>query len=69
MKMLKYALFVKKCLKINMLKYLKVRNSCVYTGGYRRDEHSICNSSYSVPVETPMAFHNESNYNYHFMIK
>ena len=40
MKMLKYTIFVKKCLKINMLKYLKVRNYCVYTGGYRRDEHS-----------------------------
>ena len=45
MKMLKYAIFVKKFLKINMLKYLKVRNYCVYTGGYRRDEHSICNSN------------------------
>ena len=40
-----------------------------YTGEYRGAAHSICNLKYSVPKRIPIAFHNESNYNYHFIIK
>ena len=31
--------------------------------------HSICNLKYSVPKESTIAFHDESNYDYHFNIK
>ena len=30
---------------------------------------SICNLKHSVPEEIPIVFHNESNYDYHFIIK
>ena len=29
----------------------------------------MCNLKYSVPKKIPIAFHNESNYDYHFIIK
>ena len=38
--MQKYAIFVKKTLKKNMLK-IKVRDNCHYTGEYRGASHSI----------------------------
>ena len=47
----------------------KIRNHCHYPGEYRGTAHSICNSKYSVPKKIPTAFHNESNYDYHFIIK
>ena len=31
--------------------------------------HSICNLNYSVPKKILIAFHNGSNYDYHFIIK
>ena len=31
--------------------------------------HSICNLRYKRPVEVPVVFHNDSNYDYHFIIK
>ena len=70
--MLKYAMFVKKSLKINMLKikvYHKFRDHCHYTGEYRVAAHSICNLNYSLPIEIPIIFHNRSSDDYHFIPK
>ena len=50
-------------------KYHKVRYHCHYTGEYRGAAHSICNLKYSVPQKILVVFHNESNYDYHFIIK
>ena len=50
-------------------KYYKVRDHCHYTGGYRGAAPSICNLKYSVPKKIPIAFHNGSNHDYHFIIK
>ena len=50
-------------------KYHKVRNHDHYTGEYRGAARSICNLKYSVPEKIHIAFHNGSNYNYHFIIK
>ena len=38
---------------------------CIHSGAAYR----ICNLEYSVPKETPMVFHNGSNYDYRFIIK
>ena len=58
-------------MKINIwkLKYRKVRDKCRYTGVYRGSAYSICNLKDSVPKKFPIAFHNGSNYDYHFIIK
>ena len=40
-----------------------------YTGKYRGAAHSICNLKYKIPKEIPIAFHNGSTYDYHFIIK
>ena len=40
-----------------------------YIGEYRGAAHSICNLKFSVPKKIPIAFHNASNYDYHFIIK
>ena len=50
-------------------KYRKVRDHSCYTGEYRGAAHNICNLKYSVPKKVPIAFHNGSNYDYHFIIK
>ena len=50
-------------------KYCKVRDHCHYKGEYRGAAHSICDLKYSVPKNLLQAFHNGSNYNYHFIIK
>ena len=50
-------------------KHLKVRDHCYYTGEYRGAVHSIHNLKYSALKKTPIAFHNGSNYDYHFIIK
>ena len=50
-------------------KYCKVRDHCHYTGEYRGAVHSICNLKYSEPKNMPIDFHNESDYDYHFIIK
>ena len=39
------------------------------TGKYRGTAHSIFNLKNSVPKKIPIAFHNISNYDYHFIIK
>ena len=41
----------------------------LYGREYRRAVHSICNSEYSVPKRISIAFHDGSNYDYHFLIK
>ena len=50
-------------------KYCLVRDHCHFTGEYRGAAHGICNSKYSVPKKNHIAFHNESNYDYHAIIK
>ena len=50
-------------------KYCKVRYHLPYTGRYRGSTHSICNLKYSEPKKFLIAFHNGSNYDYHFIIK
>ena len=49
-------------------KYRKVRDHCHYIVEYKGVVHSICNLKYSVPKKIPIAFHNGSNYGYHFII-
>ena len=51
------------------INYQNVRDHCHYTGKYRGTEHSICNLKFNVLNEIPAAFHNGSNYGYHFIIK
>ena len=36
---------------------------------FRRTAHSICNLNYKVPQEIPVKIHNDSTYDYHFIIK
>ena len=72
MKMQKSVIFVKKTLKINMLKIkqnCKDRDYCHYTDGYRGVVHRIYNLQHSVPKEILIVFHNGSIYDYHFIIK
>ena len=40
-----------------------------YTGEYRSAAHSICNINYSLSIKIALIFYNESNYDYHFIIK
>ena len=49
--------------------YQKVRDHCHYTGKFRGAAHSICNLNYKVPKESPVKIHNDSIYDYHFIIK
>ena len=48
--------------------YHKVSDHCHYTRKSRASAHSICNFRYKTPKETPVAFHNGSTYDYHFII-
>ena len=50
-------------------KYFKVRGHCHYKGEYRDAAYSICSLNYGIPKEIPIVFHNESNYDYRFIIK
>ena len=50
-------------------KYRKARDHCHYTGEYKSAAHGICNLKYILPKDIPIAFHNGSNYDYHFIIK
>ena len=50
-------------------KCCEFRDHCHYTGEYRGVAHGICNLEYCVPKKVPIAFHNGSNYDYHFIIK
>ena len=47
-------------------KYHKVRDNCHYTGKYRGAAH---NTRYKTPKEILVVFHNDSTYDYHFIIK
>ena len=47
----------------------KVKDHCHYTGKYRGAAHNICNLRYKVTKEIPVVFHNDSTYDYHFLIK
>ena len=72
MNMQKSVIFAKKNLTINMRKiknYSKVRAHCHHTGKYRGAAHSTCNLNFSVPKTISIAFHSQSNYVYHFIIK
>ena len=50
-------------------KYRKVNNHCHYTWENRGAAHRICNLKYSTSRTITIAFHNGSNYDYHFIIK
>ena len=50
-------------------KYHKVRDHCHYPGKYGGATHDVCNLRYKIPKEIPVAFHNVSTYDYHFIIK
>ena len=47
----------------------KLRDHCHFTDKYRGATHSICNLRFNVPNEILIAFHNGSNYDYHFIMK
>ena len=53
----------------NDKKQQKARDHCHYTGKYRGAAHNICNLRYKIPKEIPVVFHNDSTYDYHFIIK
>ena len=70
MKMRKSITFERKNSKqIFQKNYRKVRDHCHYTGGYRYPIHSIFDLKYSAPKNIPIVFHNESNFDDHFIIK
>ena len=50
-------------------KHYKVRDHCHYTGKYRAAAHNICNLRYKIPKDIPIIFHNDSTYDYHFIIR
>ena len=50
-------------------KYHKVRDHCHYTGKYRGAVHDICNLRYKIPKEIEVVCHNDSSYDYHFIIR
>ena len=50
-------------------KYHKVKDHCHYAGKYRGAAHNTCNLRYKTPNEISVVFHNDSTYDYHFIIK
>ena len=46
-----------------------IKDQCHYTGKYRGAAHDICNLRYKIPKKIPVVFHNDSTYDYHFIIK
>ena len=54
---------------ISNKKYHKVRDHCHDTGKYREAAHDIYNLWYKTPKEIPVAFHNGSTYDHHFIIE
>ena len=50
------------------INYQKVRDHCYSTGKYRGAAHSIWNSKFGVPNETPVVFNNGSNYDLHSVV-
>ena len=53
----------------NNKNYHKVGDHCHFTEKYRGAAHDICNLRYKIPKEIPVVFHNDSAYDYHFIIK
>ena len=53
----------------NNKNYHKVKDPCHYAGKYRGAAHSICNLRYETPKKIPIVFHNDSTYDYNFIIK
>ena len=53
----------------NDKKNVKLENRCHYTGEYRGAAHSICNLKLRIPKEITAIVYNESNYDYHSIIK
>ena len=49
--------------------YYKVRDYWNYAEKYRSAAHNIHNLKYSEPKKTPIDFYDESDYDYHFIIK
>ena len=71
MKMQRSVIFVKKNSKMNIWKkeeYCKFIDHCYYAGKYRDATLSIFNLEYIVPEKIPIVFHNESKYDYHFIV-
>ena len=48
---------------------IKVRDHCHYTGKCRSAAHNACNLHYKIPKSIPVVFHNDSNYDFHLIIK
>ena len=69
--MKKSAIFVKKNMKMNIweIKSIVKLEIIVIMQGIMGAAHSIYNLKYSVPKKIPIAFHNGSNYDYHFIAK
>ena len=51
------------------INYRKVRDHCHYARKYRSATHSICNLKFNMSNQILVVFHNDSNYDYHFIIK
>ena len=51
------------------INYWRVTDHYHYTVRDRFAAHSFCNLKFNVSYETPIVFHNSSNYDYHFIIK
>ena len=49
--------------------YRKFSDHCLYASKYRGTAHSIFNLKINVPNEFPGVSYNDSNYDYHFIIK
>ena len=50
-------------------KYCKIRDHCHYKGKFRGATNNNCNLRYRIPKEIPIVFHNDSTYDYYFIIK
>ena len=71
MKIQKPVIFVKNNLKINMrmMKNIIKLEGNIYTEKHRGAAHSIFDLKHDVPKKIHIAFHNGSNYDYHFIMK
>ena len=70
--MQKYVIFGEKESQKKLSKYIidsKIRDHCHYAGKYREAAHTICILKFNVLNETPVVFHNGSNYFYCFVRK